>query len=320
MLLGRYAVRAGLVQRVHQLAVHVELELLCGAVPGPDRRGALVAGQPVELGLGETPFAGHAVHDLHLLGPAGQRPQQPLAPGAGLVVVAGADQGQQRERGVADPAEPVVPVAHAADLLGQRGRGCGDDAAGRAVDQRLERDQRAQHRVAVGTVIGAPRRPVLPPAGGPVERPAGVQRVGGRLVRGRPGQREVDDVAGGHVELRDGVALSVATPVRDVGVERHRVGAGEHADPPVLVVDPRHVVAVVEADDQLAAHPHRAADPLDPSYQRRVALAERHRVDEAHHAVVGVQLGLQDEGVLAVAALDPARFDGRGDLPPAVVR
>ena len=47
----------------------------------------------------------------------------------------------QDQRRVAHPAEAVVPVAHAADVLGQRGGRRGDDAAGRRVGERLQRDR-----------------------------------------------------------------------------------------------------------------------------------------------------------------------------------
>ena len=61
----------------------------------------------------------------------------------GLLDVAGGHQRVEGERRVAQPAEAVVPVAHAADELRQRRGGRGDDPAGRRVRERLERDQRA---------------------------------------------------------------------------------------------------------------------------------------------------------------------------------
>ena len=64
---------ARLQERVHQLAVDVELELLRGGVADPHRRRALVAGQPVELELGQPPLAGRPVHDLQVRRPARHR-------------------------------------------------------------------------------------------------------------------------------------------------------------------------------------------------------------------------------------------------------
>jgi len=69
--------------------------------------------------LHEAPLTGDAVHDLGLLGATGDGAQQPLAPGGGLLVVAGIHEGEQGERRVAEPAESVVPVADPADPLRQ---------------------------------------------------------------------------------------------------------------------------------------------------------------------------------------------------------
>ncbi len=77
-----------LVERVHHLAVHVELELVDGLVADPDRV-------------------------------AGDGSQQPSPPVTRLVLVAGVHQRLEGHRRVAQPAEPVVPVPHAAELLGQ---------------------------------------------------------------------------------------------------------------------------------------------------------------------------------------------------------
>ena len=135
---------ARLVEGVHHLAEDVELQLAVGGIADAHRLRALVARQPRQIDLRQPPLAGQAVHDLDLRGRAGGGAQQPVAPGAGLVVVAGVHQRQQRQRRVAQPAEAVVPVARPADLLRQRRRRRGDDAAGRRVGQRLQRDQRAR--------------------------------------------------------------------------------------------------------------------------------------------------------------------------------
>ena len=101
----------GLVERLGDLAVDVELQLRRGGVADPHRPRPLVAGQPLELPLVEAPLAGDPVHDLQLAGIAGDRPQQPLAPRLGLVAVARPQHREQRQRRVAEPAEAVVPVA-----------------------------------------------------------------------------------------------------------------------------------------------------------------------------------------------------------------
>ena len=108
---------AALVHGVEHLAVDVELELAARGVPAAHGARALVAGQPVERLLGEPALAGDAVHDLQRRRVPGGRAQEPHPPIARLVEVAGVDEGEQRERGVAQPAVAVVPVTLAADPL-----------------------------------------------------------------------------------------------------------------------------------------------------------------------------------------------------------
>ena len=109
--------------------------------PLPIRTGARarVAGQVVELALGQLARAVDGVHDLQVVGVAGDRAQQPVAPQPRLLGVAGASRASSGERGVAQPAVAVVPVALAAEVLGQRRGGRGDDAAGARVGQQPQR-------------------------------------------------------------------------------------------------------------------------------------------------------------------------------------
>jgi len=122
---------------VEQVAVDVELELV-GGVADPDRAGAAVAVQGVQLDLREQPFATHAVHELEVLGPAGGGAFQPAHEGMGLVGVAQGEQGVEVHGGIPQPAVAVVPVAHPAQLLGQGGGGGGHDGAGGGVGESLE--------------------------------------------------------------------------------------------------------------------------------------------------------------------------------------
>ena len=72
--LARDAAAPRLMQRVHHLAEHVELQLAVGGIADAHRRGAFVARQPRHLPLGQPPLAGDAVHDLHLVR-AARRPR-----------------------------------------------------------------------------------------------------------------------------------------------------------------------------------------------------------------------------------------------------
>ncbi len=156
------AAAARLVQRVHHLAVDVELELRVCGVADAHRLRSVVARQPRQLELDQPPLAGETIEALQLRRRAGRRAQQPVAPGARFVVVAGVHQREQRQRRVAQPAEAVVPVARAANLLRQRGRRRRDDAAGRRVGQRFERHERSRDRVRPRAVGRGPAGPLGP--------------------------------------------------------------------------------------------------------------------------------------------------------------
>jgi hypothetical protein len=92
-----------------------------------------------------------AVHDLQLIRTAGDSAQQPVPPFPRLVIIAGAPERQQRERGVPQPPVPVIPVAHTAGLLVERCRRRGDDAAGRGVGQPLQNCKRSLDRLGPAT-------------------------------------------------------------------------------------------------------------------------------------------------------------------------
>ena len=128
------------VQRVEQLAVDVELGLVPGAVADAHRARVAPAAQVRQLALGQVVLAADPVHDLQraLARPAAGRARHERDELLRLVG-AGADvERLEREARVADPREAVVPVALAADGLGQRGGRRRDDRAGRAVGQPLE--------------------------------------------------------------------------------------------------------------------------------------------------------------------------------------
>jgi hypothetical protein len=85
---------ARLVEGVDQLAIDVELQLRVRGIAGPNRLRAFVARQPVRLPFQQTPLAPDAIHDLHLVGRAGGRAQQPTVPGRCFLGVTGVHQRQ----------------------------------------------------------------------------------------------------------------------------------------------------------------------------------------------------------------------------------
>ncbi len=302
----RQAPATRLVEGIDDLAVHVELELIRSAVSDANRLRTFVAREPGQLELGEPAFARDAVHDLHVVGGARDRAQQPVAPRARLLDVAGADECEERERRVAQPAVPVVPVPDAAEPLRQRGRRSGDDPACRRVRERLQREQRAAQGLVPATRVGAPARPLLPEGDRVGERRLRVDPPRDGLVRGEPGEDEGNAVALGDGER--GERTQVAALERDRCVQCHRVRACDGDECAVDAPDPRDDRAVVEAERELHAHLDATADSLDDADEIRFGLARRHEVDEPNRAGVGLELGLEDERVAPVATARRAKL------------
>ena len=106
------------VEGVEHFAIDVELQLSGGGVADAHGLCPLIAGQPGNLVFVEPAFACDAVHRLHVVGRAGDGAQKPLAPRAGFIEEARADQRQKREGRVAQPAIAIVPVARTPDFSG----------------------------------------------------------------------------------------------------------------------------------------------------------------------------------------------------------
>ena len=221
-----------------------------------------------------------------------------------LVGVAGPDQRLEGERGVAQPAVAVVPVALAAEVLGQRRRGRGDDAAGLLVGEQPQRQQRAVHDVGVRDVRAGARRS-RPPRPGRVAsiRSSMSTSSGSSTYDGSQVVAKVSSSPSRDVELVDVAAVGGR---REPGTAQHQlVGAGDRGDH-LLAVDrpaahPRPDLAVVDADDPLVPHPHRPAHAGDPADQVGPAVAGRHQVDQRDLAGVGPERRLEHRGVVEVA-------------------
>src|SRR5581483_3974343 len=106
-------------------AVDVERELAMGVVADAHRRRAAITGEVIERELGQAVAAVDAVDDLWRAAAGTSLAAARLEPaheGARLVGEADAQQAVDGERSVADPAIAIVPVARAADRLGQAAR------------------------------------------------------------------------------------------------------------------------------------------------------------------------------------------------------
>src|SRR5882724_8965177 len=149
--------------RLDQLAVDVELELAGRAVAHPHRPRAAVAVQGGQGVLRDARLAVHVVEhpELGMAHPRGI--EEPGEEGLPLLLVAQVEERGQGPGGIARPAVAVVPVARAADRLGERGGGGGDHRARGSVGQELQQEDAAQDRLGEGAVVAAAAGPGLPP-------------------------------------------------------------------------------------------------------------------------------------------------------------
>jgi hypothetical protein len=111
----------------HHFAVHVVLALHVGRIADADRPRALVAAQLWHDLFVKIALAGDSVQRLKRtgVGHIAKKPHERLT----LRQMTQAPQCFDHERGVAQPAEPVVPGPRRVERLGKAGRGGGDDRA-----------------------------------------------------------------------------------------------------------------------------------------------------------------------------------------------
>jgi hypothetical protein len=200
-------------------------------------------------------------------------------------------------------------MSSGSEVVGRR-----DDRAGDLIGEGLEDDQRGQDVAAVLTSVGAPLRPLPPPRLGAGESRVSVLGMAGALVGGEPA--EAEPLAGAFVdgELRHRGEILPVHLHRCAQV--HRVGPRLGDDAVGHALYPGHDQAVPEADDQLHAHRDATSQPLNDAHELRgAAIAGRHEVDDPRRAVGGLEVGLQDQRPLAVAARHDADLPGGGDKP-----
>lgn len=304
---------------VEHLAVDIELTLLDGGVADTDGRGVAVPGQPRQLGLRQPPLTGQPVHDLQIVGGAYHRAQQPVPPGVGLVQIARGQQAVQGEAGVTQPAVAVVPVAYAAQLLGQRGGGGRHDAAGGRVGEGLEGDQRAHHGLAVRPLVAAARGPCLPVVHGVLERRERIDLNRPGLMGGVPGQYERGALARRDGEVRTGAEVLAVGGALVRGAQPYGVRSGDRHPAALGGAHPGHHPPVVEPQPQHPAHLDAAAEPLDDPYDIGLTVALRHEVGDPDAARAGLPDGVEDQRVAAVGALGAGVGVPGPQAPVAVV-
>src|SRR5215469_5478107 len=198
---------APMMEDVHDLAVDVELQLPACRVADAHRSGMLIARQPRQLPLRQQALTRDSVQDLHPLRVAGHGALQPRAPQLCLLIEAAVHHRLQREGGITQPAVTIVPVAHTADPLRQRGGDRSDDSTSRTVAQRLERDERAPYCVGVFPGRRRPPDPAPPEARGCIQGTGRVDDRGQGCIRGGVAQDETDRLTGTDLELSDSLEI-----------------------------------------------------------------------------------------------------------------
>ena len=169
------------------------------------------------------------------------------------------EEGVERERGVAQPCEPVVPVALSADVLREARRGRSDDRSGRCVGHELQRERRSPDMHLVRAVVVHLTDPAPPVAlalpeqltrslDAPRLGTAGAGRAGVERERRRLGGPEDERVVGA-VELdrrahdRDGASRASAWmwPFSTLSVTGVRANPGAGSKTWCMVISPaRH--------------------------------------------------------------------------------
>ncbi len=219
-------------QNRHDLAIDIELNLLRCGVADPHRGGIGIARQPGRFPLRQPPLAADAIHDLDLVRHPGNRPQQPVPPGFRLGQIPGAQESTQGQRRVTQPAETIIPVPVAAELLRQRCGGGRHNAAGGRIGQRLEGEQRAFDGGGPFALVNGRTRPIGPELLGAVIFRLEVRPFGRIEMRRVMDQGEHLPLAGAQRETHGG---------RQMVVEQ--LDGGKQADPvrPADALDTRIV-------------------------------------------------------------------------------
>ncbi len=247
---------------------------------------------------------------------------EPVDERGSLVPEPESQQGGHRERPVAHPGEPVVPVALAADLLGQPGGGRRDGCAGRGVDQQLERDRRAVDHVAPAAAIGGAAQPALPKQTRLFEERGDrglADRMRADLALGL--EHQPDALACAELDVPPDPAAVARQPG---GVEHQRqVGRAEHR-PALGDAQLVRLASVVEARIAVDLEAHRAPNHADDAHDAPVPRIDagidgRHKVDDLTDAGRTQKARREDGGIRQVELLDRPLGIVGGDPEAAAV-
>src|SRR5580704_781174 len=105
----------------------------------------------------------------------------------------------------------------------------------------------------------------------------------------------------------------------DGGVEDERIRPGDGCQTAVRLPHPGDVVSVLEAHEQLGAHPHFTFDALYDPHDSGMMMSRRHEVDNPDDAGVGRDLGVEHHRVAPIPADVRHHWFVGCDLPAAML-
>src|SRR5690349_2693595 len=150
------------IQRVQELAINVQLQLIVGGVADADWTRAAMSLEMAECLLGQCSPSVDAIEALQLArilrllasfdDPTRERLRAQPEPNECV----------RGERRVTNPRIAKIPIPRAPDLLGETERRRGDDRAGPTALEQFEGQRRPPHRAAPLATIRATRNPPSP--------------------------------------------------------------------------------------------------------------------------------------------------------------
>ena len=228
------------------------------------------------------------------------------------------EQRVHRERGVPHPGVAVVPVALAADLLGQPRRRRRDQRAGRGVGHQLQRDRRPLDGLAPASGVRRLRQPAAPEGRRSRRTAAGTRRW--RISRGGPQRRDSSTSPRTWSACSDKVSVTSPSAVdgsRRTAARRpgSRTACRVSDRSPSSKTTPCSVswVSCARAPVVEPRRDRRPRSPSRPRTHRTIRTSrwlsvgrpagQRHEVEHLADAVLGEEAGDQDRGVREVELL-----------------
>ena len=315
-----FAVLVHQINRVHQFAIDIQLDLIERLIAHPHRLGAAVAAQVVEGGFRQFLATVDAVQDVDLgrLAAAVADPApEPAHIGVGFLDETQAHERIDGERGIADPGIAVVPVAFAAGRFRQPERGRGDDGAVFARGQEFQRQGRAVDHLAPAPAIVGLADPTAPELQGALQVEVGTVVGDARILlatEDKFGAFILGEGKGGD----GGVALEGQRLTANQAQAGLAAGGEHHAGSLGLRLGggPGIVVAhgAAQVDSRLATdHPY----PPDQQGQFIDVFADGQQVGDLHHRFIAQPASLQHVGVGQVDLLAAGVGQVRGKLERA---